>query len=153
MLHRFKNDVLDLAPTDVVSQAGINDLIAGAALGDGDRARRAALNNLTTMAGCATAAGIRVHLQTVVRPARAPLWRLPVWSKLIYDQVTALNADLYRLSCAQVNVMDAVYLVAGNSKMLPGGRARDTRHFNTAAYLLLNQQLDNGLRSTPDAVQ
>ncbi|MEO7773848.1 MAG: GDSL-type esterase/lipase family protein [Steroidobacteraceae bacterium] len=141
MKYRFDSDVVDLGPSAVVIEAGINDLIAGAALRRLPQATAAAAENLATMARKAVAAGANVHLMTVVRPGRPPLLRRIVWSDDIYDAVTDLNARLHSLRIDGVTILDADMLLAGNGRELRREYAADTLHFTPSAYQRLNRQL------------
>jgi len=152
MVHRFGSDALALKPTAIVIQAGINDLVVGAALGRDDNTRDVVTRNIATMAAAAGERGIDVYLLTIIRPAQPPLWRRPVWSKSIYRSVAQANDVLRGLASDDVHVIDGDELLAQGSQALPERFARDTLHFNDAAYQVLNDALTQRMQ-TVNAVQ
>lgn len=141
MRYRFGADAVALSPSVIVIQAGINDLVAGAALGKLNETLGQVRKNLAAMTTTAQQSGARVYLMTIVRPARPPLWRRPVWSDEIYDAIDELNDDLRALAADGVVIVDADSALAGNSRELPPAYAADTLHFTPAAYAVLNARL------------
>jgi lysophospholipase L1-like esterase len=146
MVHRFAPDVLALRPAAVVIQAGINDLVAGVAVGRGALARDAAVANLAAMAAQAREGGATTYLLTIVPPARPPLWRRPVWSDSIYTLVSDANEALRGLASEQIVVVDVGRVLAGSEAALPDPYALDTLHFTPAAYQAMNTELTRALR-------
>lgn len=151
--YRFPQDALRVDATDIIIQAGINDLVAGIALGEGASASAAAQVNLRQMAEAGAAAGAAVYLLTVVRPAKPPLWRRPVWSDSIYGLVATLNAQLRSLDGGNIHIIDADRLLANGDGPLPEGNAVDTVHFSAAAYKALNSTLSEQLIPSGHAIQ
>lgn len=148
MRYRFRADALDLEPNVVVIQSGINDIVAGIAVGRPQEAVDTALANLLTMASAAVNSGSEVYVLTVVRPARPSLLRRPVWSETIYARVADMNAKLRKWSIDKVHVIDADTLLSSDSRVLPAKYSEDTLHFSAAAYGVMNQQLVQQLRGS-----
>ena len=153
MVHRFSKDTLDLHPSAIVIQPGINDLVAGAALDRGGAVRDAVAANLRTMTTAAAGEGVRVYLLTIVRPARPSLWRLPVWSDSVYDLVSETNDAIRAMATDEIVIVDADRLLADGLSALPANFALDTLHFNEAVYEALNRELDEQIESIVHAVQ
>lgn len=153
MLHRFEQDVLALKPSAVVIQAGINDLVAGAVLGRREQVARDTIVNLSRFAASARADSIDVYLLTVLRPARAPLWRAPFWPAGVRESVDFVNGTLRGMAGEGVIVLDADGWLAGDSPRMPSGYASDTLHLNAAGYARLNELVEDALGTGPDAVQ
>lgn len=151
--YRFPQDALHVDATDIIIQAGINDLVAGVSLGEGPSASAAAEANLRQMVHAGAASGAAVYLLTVVRPAKPPLWRRPVWSDSIYGLVATLNAQLRSLEGGNIHVIDADRLLADGDGPLPARNAVDTLHFSAAAYRALNSTLRERLIPSGHAIQ
>jgi lysophospholipase L1-like esterase len=153
MVHRFSADTRGIGAAVVVIQAGINDLVLGTALGEGESSADLAFRNLQAMIESSTASGSKVILLTVVPPASPPLLRRIVWSDSIYDLVADFNRRLHTLGGPQVRILEADRILCGGSDRVPRQFARDTLHFLPAAYDLLNQQLGVELRDSVHVVQ
>ena len=154
---RFRADVLQLRPSVVIIQAGINDLVA-ASLSRDDRQRQIlarCIENLAAFAQEAASTGIRVVLLEVIPPATPPLYRRPFWDESIRALVEQVNASMAALDADDnvtvVGVEDV--LLTGTGSLRPE-LAKDTLHFTTEAYSLLNQHLSPLLQTLlTDAVQ
>ncbi len=153
MVHRFHQDVIALHPDAVVIEAGINDLVAGSALGSGDRAAAQAVDNLQRLASQARASSIEVYLLTILKPSVPPLWRLPVWSPDIYSLVDSTNALIRGLAGDGIRVVDADRQLSGSDGRMPKRLARDTLHLNEDGYKLLNRMVEDALGVRVSAVQ
>lgn len=153
MRYRFKADALDLRPSVIVLQAGINDLVAGTVIGRDAEALENVVSNLTEFTVAAEASGIRVIVMTVVRPARPPLWRRLAWSDSIIQRVEAANRRLAALARPGVQILDADTVLAGSARYLPSGYSVDTLHFNQPAYEVLSAELLRLLQENSNAVQ
>jgi lysophospholipase L1-like esterase len=153
MTFRFGQDVTQIQADAVVIQAGINDLVAGVALGRGERAVDAALRNIGTMIAEARSASIEVYLLTVIRPAAPPPWRRPVWSGSMTDEVIRLNSGLTGMSGPGVRLLDADNALAGGARDLPRRFAVDTLHLNAEGYSRLNELVARAIMDEGDAVQ
>ncbi len=153
MIFRYPADVVDLNPSVVVIQAGINDIVAGVAVNQADRAITAAVNNLRQMAEQAASRNQVVILLTAVRPARPPLWRWPFWSATIPLHIDRFNSALRAIKHAHVHIVDADQILSGGSKYLGPEYAVDTLHFTETAYVTLNSALLQILNTDHHAVQ
>jgi lysophospholipase L1-like esterase len=153
MTFRFRQDVVGIGADAVIMQAGINDLVAGAALGRGPETAAAALRHIGAMVDTARAGSIDVHLLTVIRPAAAPPWRRLVWSGSIVDDVDRVNAGLRALVRPGVSLLEADRALAGDARALPRRYASDTLHLNAAGYAVLNALVAPVLTDASDAVQ
>lgn len=153
MIHRYRQDTSGAGAGVVVIQAGINDLVAGDALGRGEEAMQLALHNIQEMVRESADAGIDVVVLTVVRPAAPPLWRRLVMSEALQTSVATLNSRLKEMAGPRVRVLDADSILSGESSGLPDQYAKDTLHFLPAAYVVLNQELSRMLKASPHAVQ
>lgn len=153
MLHRFDEDVLSLKPAVVVIQAGINDLVAGAAVGRGAGTVQDSISNLEHFVGAAREASIEVVLLTVFRPARVPIWEAPVWPKGVTGAVEQFNDAIRGMAGEGVQVIDADAWLAGEERTLPRRYARDTLHLNEAGYARLNELVEGALGTGTNAVQ
>ena len=138
MLHRFAYDVIALDPAVVVIEAGINDLVAGAALGREAEVAHATTENIAALVGAARSASVEVWLMTVLRPARPAPWRLPFWSDEIHDRVSQVNESLRGLAGDGVVIIDADDRLAGDAGIMPARYASDTLHLNRSGYEQLN---------------
>jgi lysophospholipase L1-like esterase len=140
---RFAEDVLALAPQEVVIQAGVNDLIAGQIAGRRDEAVARTVANLAALAEEAGARGIRVLLTTIVRPARPGLSheRLFVSVEALAADVALVNAALRTLALPSLRVLDLDALLAGDATALPEQYAADLVHFSEAAYAAINREI------------
>ena len=145
---RFDADVLQLHPDVVVIQAGINDLVAASLSAHaGDRIRQGLKDNLRQFAAKSAAAGARVVLLTIIPPASPSLLRRPVWNSDIVRYVSDINAFIRSLDGRDgVTIVDAARLLAPTGGELPAEYARDTLHFKSAAYEVLNKSLATHLR-------
>jgi lysophospholipase L1-like esterase len=145
---RFSADVLQLQPDVVVIQAGINDLVAASLSADaGNRIRQGLRDNLRQLATLSVAAGARVVLLTIIPPASPTLPRRLVWNSDIVEDVDDVNAFIRSLdSLDGVTVVDAAGLLAPAGGELPADYARDTLHFEPAAYATLNKAITMHLR-------
>ena len=151
--YRFAQDALRVDATDIIIQSGINDLVAGVTVGTGPSASAAAEVNLRQMAQAGVTAGAAVYLLTVVRPAKPPIWRRPVWSDSIYGLVATLNAQVRSMEGGNIHVIDADRLLSDGGGPLPARNAVDTLHFSAAAYSVLNSTLGERLIALDHAVQ
>jgi len=134
LLYRFQLDALALRPTGVVIQSGMNDLLGGVALSDGDQVAQRTVRNLESMAAMAAESGLEVYLLTVVRPARLPLWRRPVLSDAIYDHVTEVNEELRALRTKGVHIVDVDRALSCSSRELPAEFSVDALHLSAAGF-------------------
>lgn len=153
MAYRFHQDVTAVQADAVVIQAGINDIVAGAALGRERDTGDSALRNLADMVEAARAKSVQVHLLTVIRPAKPPLSRWLVWSRSIPDDVGRLNDGIRQLAGPGVSVIDADGILSGDLRALPDRFSRDTLHLNAAGYRMLNQLVAPALVEGNHAVQ
>jgi acyl-CoA thioesterase I len=153
MVNRFQQDVIALQPTAVVIQAGINDLVAGCALGIGERSAANLVQNLRRMATMAAAASVDVYLLTILKPATPPLWRRPVWSNDIYVLVDSTNARIRSLAGKGVKIVEADSRLSGIAGRMPESLARDTLHLNHSGYEMLNGLIEDALGVRVSAVQ
>lgn len=149
---RVRQDALDLDPSVVVIQAGINDVVAGAAIGRESEAVEIVIDNLRRIAMDCVQSGADVRLLTVVRPSDPPLLRRLVWSDRVVSSVEQINAALRKLDIPGVQVIDADQRLSLPSGALRPGVAADTVHFTAAGYDILNTLVVGSLQ-TPHAVQ
>jgi lysophospholipase L1-like esterase len=153
MVHRFAQDVIALQPGAVVIQAGINDLVAGNALGTGERTAAQTVENLRHMAMQARASSIDVYLLTILKPSTAPLWQLPFWSGDIYSLVDSTNQQIRDFAGDGITVLEADRKLTGASDRMPGRLSHDTLHLNASGYELLNGLVEGALGTDTHAVQ
>jgi lysophospholipase L1-like esterase len=153
MMYRFDEDVLSLKPSMVVIQAGINDLVAGAAVGRGAATVQNTISNLARFVDASRAASIEVVLMTVFRPARVPFWEAPLWPEGVNGAVVQLNEAIRGMAGEGVQVIDADAWLAGGEQALPRRYARDTLHLNEAGYTHLNELVEGALGTGTNAVQ
>lgn len=153
MRYRFEADALGLGANAIVIQAGINDLVLGAALGRTDEAVRMTIDNLAYMIQAAAMHKVTVYLMTIVRPARPALWRRPVWSDDIYGAIGIVNDTLRALSPNGMQLIDADSILGGTGHELPDNYALDTLHFTAAAYQRLNKELMMRVKVPLGAIQ
>ena len=153
MLHRYRADTSAIAASIVVIEAGVNDIVAGVAIGEGQSAVERSFRNLKLMVDESLHAGAAVILVTVIPPASPPLLRRIVWSDTIYGLVSQLNEKLRTLAGPSVSVLNADRLLCGTADRLPKHMARDTLHLVPPAYMALNQELIKQLRAVSRAVQ
>jgi len=149
---RVKQDALDLDPSVVVIQAGINDVVAAAAIGREREAVETVIDNLRRIATDCALSGADVRLLTVVRPSDPPLLRRLVWSDRVLGTVEQINAGLRKLDVPGVRIIDADRYLSLPSGALQPGVAADTVHFTAAGYEILNTLVVDSLQ-TPHAVQ
>ncbi|MFK8253815.1 SGNH/GDSL hydrolase family protein [Ancylobacter terrae] len=146
MRYRFAADVLAPKPQAVVIFAGINDLVAAAALPElRQAATQATITNLSAFVAEARAAEIEVVLLTIVRPAAVRLLRRPIWSDTVFDLVAQTNERLRALAGPGVRVIDADTLLAGREARLPGRYATDEIHLNAEANAVLRAAIATAL--------
>lgn len=153
MILRFQQDVLDLRPHAVVIQAGINDLVAGVALGRGDRVTLETAVNLQRLAEMGSSAGVHVYLLTVLKPSTPTLWRLPVWSSDIYPLVDSVNVRIRGLAGNGVAVIESDRQLSGDEGRMPKHLSRDTLHPNEHGYEMLNEMIEDALGVRSSAIQ
>ena len=153
MIYRFRQDVIALKPHAVVIQAGINDLVAGVALGRGDRVSQETARNLQLMTEMGSAAGVHVYLLTVLKPSTPPVWRLPVWSSDIYALVDSMNTRIRSLAGKGVTVIETDRRLSGGQGRMPRHLSRDTLHLNERGYEILNGPVEEALGVRTSAVQ
>jgi lysophospholipase L1-like esterase len=147
MRHRFAADVLALNPRAVIIQAGINDLVAAAALGTPPEvAAEQTLKGIDSMLEAASRAGVEVFLMSVVRPGPVPLWRRPFWQHDLPDWVARVNDGLRKRAGHGVEFIDADGLLTQSQQSVAQRFALDTLHFTDSAYMLLNTTIANRLR-------
>jgi lysophospholipase L1-like esterase len=151
--YRYRQDTSGIGAAVIVLQSGINDVVAGSALGRGAEAAESAFANIRDMIESSTQKGVTVVLLTVVPPATPPLARRLVWSDSVYAQVAALNNRLRSLARPGVWVLDAERLLCAGSERLPRALARDTLHFREPAYRRLNDELNRTLQDEVHVVQ
>jgi lysophospholipase L1-like esterase len=151
--HRYRQDTSDIGASIVVIQSGINDVVAGVALGEEAEAARRTFDNIRFMIEDSSQQGIRVVLLTVVPPATPPLMRRVVWSDSIYPLVAELNTRLRSLERPGVVLIDAARVLCGDADRLPRKLAPDTLHLLAPAYERLNSELTRALEDVVHAVQ
>ena len=142
MRYRFEQDVLNLKPTIVIIQAGINDLVAVGAMPKGER------NSLTdktfsilrTFVELSRKNGIRVIIATVVRPAAVPIWRRLFWFDIL-NQVERLNKNIRSLAGEGIQILDADELLTGGTQTINEAYSADTLHFTQSGYRKLDEAL------------
>jgi lysophospholipase L1-like esterase len=147
MRFRFAEDVLALAPKEVVIQAGINDLVAGLIADRRAEAREQTVANLVALAEAASAGGASVILTTIIRPAAPRLSQelLLFSAAALASDVAAVNARLRALSAANLKVIDVDSLLAGSAAALPSEFATDLVHLTSAAYARMNAAIATAL--------
>jgi lysophospholipase L1-like esterase len=153
MVHRYRADTNAIAASIVVIEAGVNDIVSGVAIDEGQSALERTFLNLKLMVDESVRAGAAVILITVIPPTSPPLLRRVVWSDAVYGLVSQLNERLRTLASPSVSVLDAQRLLCGTADRLPKRMARDTVHLVPAAYVSLNQELITHLRAVSRAVQ
>ncbi|MBB3773216.1 lysophospholipase L1-like esterase [Angulomicrobium tetraedrale] len=142
MRYRIAQDVVGLAPRAVVLFAGINDLVAAAALpGQAHAGLDATVANLTDFVRQARAAGIEVVLLTIVRPAAVRLIRWPIWPAGVAELVAAANVRLRALAGPGVTVIDADAMLSGGAAVLPARFATDEVHLSDEANAALRRAI------------
>lgn len=153
MVRRYTADTRDIGASLVVIQAGINDLVAGVTIGQGQLAADRSFRNIKSMVKESAASGIDVMLLTVIPPSSPSLLRRIVWSDSIYGLVSSLNQELRTLAGPQVHILDAQQILCGAAPRLPDRLARNTLHLLPAAYAMLNPELTGQLQARARAVQ
>ena len=143
MRYRFERDVLNLKPTIVVIQAGINDLVAAGAMPRGERSSITdkTFSNLRTFIELSRKDGIRVIIATVVRPGAVPIWRRFFWSNSILNQVERLNKNIRSLAGDGIQILDADKLLTNGTLTINEAYSADTLHFTQSGYRKLDEAL------------
>ncbi|MEO6367213.1 MAG: SGNH/GDSL hydrolase family protein [Steroidobacteraceae bacterium] len=152
MALRYETDVLALSPSVVVIQAGINDLVAGSALGTSANAMEQLLRNLHSFVGLAHAANARVCLLTIVPPQEPSLLR-QWWSGDAAGQVAIANRHIQSMRAPAVTVIDIAGEIAAQPASTRKSMMSDALHFTASGYELLNSLLGPCFRNEADAVQ
>jgi len=138
---RLRAELPAFRPARLVVQAGINDLVAGAALGRAPEAAHAAANAIAGIVAQARDLGVPVVLLTVPPPAQAHPWRSLFGFSAAVAALPGLNERIRSMASPAVVLLDAAALLAGTAAVLPAAYARDTLHWTSAAYRLLDQSL------------
>ena len=143
MIHRYKADVVSLKPKVIVIQAGINDIVTAGLIPARSREILKRLkNNLNTLIDDGMKSGATVILLTVIYPNKPPLYREIVWSPLIDDYVTEINAFILAMSNTErVLIVDANAVLGASPSAVPSQYALDTLHLKRGAYERLNDTL------------
>jgi len=139
LLLRVQRDAIDLSPTVVVVQGGINDLKAlGVLPSERHRGVIAACSaNLAALVARLRSAGARVLLTTVIPPGPVEWSRRPLWSDATRAAVVEVNQALRALAGAGVTVLDCDSAL-GDARRLADANARDALHLNAAGYARLD---------------
>jgi lysophospholipase L1-like esterase len=153
MAIRYESDVLALAPSTIVIQAGINDLVAGAAVDREDQAVAQLLQNLRSFAASAQAANARVCILTIVPPHNPSLVRKWLWSGDLSGHVAIANREIQALQGSGVTVIDVAGAMATQPETTRSSMMSDALHFNGSGYEFFNSQLTPCFGIEADAVQ
>jgi acyl-CoA thioesterase I len=153
MAIRYESDVLALAPSIIVIQAGINDLVAGTALHRSDEALAQLLRNLSDFATRARAANASVCMMTIVPPHQPSLLRKWLWSGDVSGQVAQANLGIAALQGPGITVVDAAAAMRRQPDSIRSSMMSDALHFSAAGYEFLNGLLNPCFRKEADAVQ
>jgi lysophospholipase L1-like esterase len=142
ILLRLDADVVQLHPTVVVIEAGVNDLKA---IADFPR-RRAEIvadceANLARIVDGALKAGAQVVLVTVFDIGHVALWRRPFWSNDVAASVGEVNAYLRSLAGAGVVLFDANPVLTNGGEEIEPAYQLDYLHLSSAGYEALNRKL------------
>jgi acyl-CoA thioesterase-1 len=153
MAIRYEDDVLALAPSTIVIQAGINDLVAGSAVGRSQQVVRKLLQNLRSFIADAKSVGAKVCVLTIVPPERPSLFRRRFWKEDVGEWVATANHEILQLQRPGVVVIDVAAAMASQSPARRSSLMADAVHFSAAGYGLLNEMLFPCFRNGADAVQ
>jgi lysophospholipase L1-like esterase len=150
MLLRLDADVIQLRPSTVVLEGGINDLKTIADFPQ-QRAQIVAdceANLARIVEGC-RGAGAEVVLVTIFEIGHVPPWRRPFWSNDVHKAVGDVNAYLRTLIRDGVVLFDAnPVLTEGKDEVEPPYQL-DYLHLSSAGYDALNRGLVPVLRALP----
>jgi len=147
---RFDENVLEYAPipTDLVFAIGVNDLVAASLYherGEGFQSHVVStlITRLEGLIAKARAAGVEVHLATIVQAATPDLTRkLIFWDESLVTMISEANRQIAELADREgLALVDFNAMLEGGDGPLPARFAADTLHFTPAAYDALNAGL------------
>jgi lysophospholipase L1-like esterase len=153
MAIRYESDVLALAPSTIVIQAGINDLVAGSALGRSEQVVERLLQNLRAFVARAQTVGSSVCVLTIVPPDKPSPVRRRFWREDVEEWVKVANRQIVKLQKPGVTVIDAASALASQSDSSRALMMADALHFSASGYEFLNSLLAPCFRTGADAVQ
>jgi len=131
-----------LSPRVIVLQIGINDIKAVGAFPEaGEAILAATVENVRTLANLAAKHDCRLVLTSVIAPGDPEFLRYFVWSGVVYDFVTALNARLGNLESHGAYWLECNMFLSHNGKIRHEFSV-DCFHLNHAAYEAINVRLE-----------
>jgi lysophospholipase L1-like esterase len=134
MVHRFRQDVLDLKPEKVVILAGINDIAENA----GPCRIESIMENIDAMVTAALQHEISVVLCSVL-PAKAFYWNTKLKPA---DKVIALNSLIEKYAMRHaIDYVDFYSKIVDDQKGLPKCYADDGVHPNWEGYQVMGEVL------------
>lgn len=139
---RLDRDVIQLRPTAVVIQYGINDLKGiGLFPEQEDAIIEQCLRNLKSMVARLRDRKVEVVLLTIFPVGPVRLIRRPIWSDRILGAVARINRELAALAGPGVVVIDCDPALAAGGRMR-GPLAADEFHLTPRGYQVLNEFLE-----------
>jgi lysophospholipase L1-like esterase len=150
MLMRIDVDVVQLHPTVVVVEGGVNDLKTIASVPE----RHAAIvadceANLAHIVDRCRQEGATVVLVTVFGIGDVSLWRKPFWSNEVAIAVREVNTFLRTLAGERVVLFDADPVLADERGTIQPSYQSDHLHLSSAGYAALNRKLVPFLSALP----
>lgn len=138
---RLDRDIIQLEPSIVVVQVGINDLkTIGVFPERKDEIINLCWQNLSKIVGRLTSHNIHVVILTVFPPGPVGLLRRPIWSDEINDAVVRINELIRGLKGPRVTVIDCDSILSVGKTMKPQ-YTQDTLHLTSAGYEAVNKSL------------
>jgi lysophospholipase L1-like esterase len=150
ILLRLDADVVQLHPSVVVLEAGINDLKTIAEFPERRREIVADCEaNLAKIVEGCHRAGAEVVLVTVFEVGHVSLWRRPFWSSQVHEAVGEVNAYLRTMTGDRVVLFDVnPVLTEGRDEVEPQYQL-DYLHLSSNGYEALNRKLAAVLLALP----
>ena len=142
MRFRFIQDVILLKPDLIIVQAGINDLVAASISPEYKKIiYKNTLQNLQWFVTEARKHQISVIFISIIHPAEPSIFRKIIWSNSIHQMVNSVNGDIEKSIRKGSYFLNANKLLNVIENKLPTEFAKDTLHFKTGTYVLLNQSI------------
>jgi lysophospholipase L1-like esterase len=146
---RLDRDVIQLRPSTVVIEFGINDLKGIGLLPDREaEIVETCRRNLESIVGRLREKGIGVILLTIFPVGPVPLIRRPIWSDRTIVAVDRINREVRSLAGPGVEVVDCDGVLAEGGRM-KAPFAADEFHLTPAAYEALDRLIKPRLAASP----
>ena len=138
---RLDRDIIQLKPSIVVLQIGINDLKT---IGVFPKCKNEIINsckkNFNIIVDRMADHNIHVVILTILPLGPVDLFRRPFWSGEIYHSVEIMNEMIRKMEGQGVTVVDCDSIL-GIEKSIKPEYAKDTLHLTPAGYVVLNKYL------------